>query len=202
MEMTLTALTISAAVFCATMTMTPGPNNLLLAQSGATFGVRQSVRHIVGIRLGTTSLHLAMLLGLGALFDGFPLLHQFLKTVSLAYLLWLAFKIATAPTGEQSASQRIKPMGLMEAAMFQWINPKSWLAVMTLCSAFTLAGDQYWLSALVMVLVFNIVGLPASFTWVVLGQAIGRFLHTPGRQRTFNQLMALALLLTLPMILM
>lgn len=199
MDPTLITLIVSAALFCATMTMTPGPNNVLLAQSGANFGVRRTLRHVVGIRLGTTSLHVAVLLGLGTLFEEFPMLHQSLKLVALAYLLWLAYKIATAPTGDNNGG-RTEPMGVMEAAVFQWINPKSWLAVMTLCSAFTLAGDGYWYSALMMVLVFNLVGLPASFTWVFLGQAIGRFLNTAGRRRGFNLAMAICLLATLPMV--
>lgn len=200
MDPSLSTLIVSAALFCATMTMTPGPNNVLLAQSGANFGVRRTFRHVVGIRLGTTSLHLAVLLGLGTLFEQFPVLHQSLKILALAYLLWLAFKIATAPTADGKAG-RTQPMGVMEAAIFQWINPKSWLAVMTLCSAFTLAGEGYWNSALTMVLVFNLVGFPASFTWVFLGQAIGRFLSTAKRQRSFNLAMALCLVATLPMVL-
>lgn len=66
------SLMTSAALFCATMTMTPGPNNILLASSGAHFGVLRTVPHIAGIRLGSTSLHLSVLLGLGALFATVP----------------------------------------------------------------------------------------------------------------------------------
>ncbi|MBT1445863.1 LysE family translocator [Shewanella sp. JM162201] len=182
------------------MTMTPGPNNVLLAQSGANFGVRRTLRHIVGIRLGTTSLHLAMLAGLGALFEGIPALHQVLKLVAVTYLVWLAYSIGTAPVSQVAAGDARQPLGVVEAAMFQWINPKSWLAVMTLCSAFTLSGDGYWQSAVLMVLVFNLVGFPASFTWVLLGQAIGRFLGSHNRKRAFNLSMAVLLLATLPMI--
>ncbi|QSX31451.1 LysE family translocator [Shewanella cyperi] len=201
MDSNLLTLLMSAALFCITMTMTPGPNNVLLATSGANFGVRRTLPHLLGIRLGTTSLHLAVLLGLGSLFSQWPLLHEILKWLSIGYLAYLAIGIMLG--GGASAGNRVssKPMTIPEAAMFQWINPKSWMAVMTLCSAFTLAGQDYWQSALGGVLVFNLVGFPASFTWVWVGKAIARWLHTPRRRRGFNLTMGMALLSTLPMLL-
>lgn len=194
-------LMASAALFCATMTMTPGPNNILLASSGANFGVMRSVPHIAGIRLGSTSLHLAVLFGLGTLFEMLPILHQALKYGALGYLLFLTYRLVTLPVDNAVHDSESKPMTLMEAALFQWINPKSWMSTITLCSAFTLSGDSFWLSALLGVLVFNIVGFPASFTWVFLGAAIRKKLNTAKRRRHFNWFMGGVLLVSLPMIL-
>ncbi|MCZ4336433.1 LysE family translocator [Shewanella colwelliana] len=195
----LMALMTSAALFCATMTITPGPNNVLLATSGANYGVKKTVPHVVGIRIGSSSLHLAMLLGLGALFQQWPQLHTGLKYLSLIYLLYLALKIARLPTSDEIRDQDAKPMTLSEAALFQWINPKSWMATITLCSAFTLAGDAYWLSAVAGVMVFNMVGFPASFTWVFLGAGIRHKLSSPKRRARFNYLMSGLLLVCIPM---
>ena len=194
-------LMASAALFCATMTMTPGPNNILLASSGAHFGVLRTVHHIAGIRLGSTSLHLAVLLGLGALFEALPVLHQVLKYFALAYLLYLAYRLVTSPVSAAHLDDGHKPMTLIEAALFQWINPKSWMSTITLCSAFTLGGDGFWLSALLGVVVFNLVGFPASFTWVFVGAAISKKLNTDKRRRGFNWFMGSLLLVSLPMIL-
>lgn len=194
-------LMASAALFCATMTMTPGPNNILLASSGAHFGVLRTVPHIAGIRLGSTSLHLAVLLGLGALFEALPVLHQVLKYFALVYLLYLAYRLVTSPVSAAHLDEGRKPMTLIEAALFQWINPKSWMSTITLCSAFTLGGDGFWLSALLGVVVFNLVGFPASFTWVFVGAAISKKLNTDKRRRGFNWFMGSLLLVSLPMIL-
>ncbi|ABI38828.1 Lysine exporter protein (LYSE/YGGA) [Shewanella sp. MR-4] len=194
-------LMASAALFCATMTMTPGPNNVLLASSGAHFGVMRTIPHIAGIRLGSTSLHLSVLLGLGALFETFPMLHQALKYAALLYLLHLAYRLVTSPVKAAHLDEGRQPMSLMEAALFQWINPKSWMSTITLCSAFTLGGDGFWLSAVLGVLVFNLVGFPASFTWVFVGAAISKKLNTDKRRRHFNWFMGSLLLVSLPMIL-
>ncbi|WP_144208644.1 LysE family translocator [Shewanella donghaensis] len=199
MDPTVIMLMLSAAVFCATMTGTPGPNNVLLANSGANFGVRATIGHMIGIRVGQTSLHVAMLLGLGSLFEAWPLLHEILKYASISYLVYLAIKIATQH-GRTKASERAKPISLIEAAFFQWINPKTWMASITLLSAFTISGDLYWVTAIGGVIVFNLVGLPMSLVWVLLGSLISKKLNTEIRQRNFNWAMAALLLSTLPMV--
>ncbi|MCK8045364.1 LysE family translocator [Shewanella sp. 1CM18E] len=193
-------LVVSAAIFCATMTMTPGPNNILLATSGANFGVRRTMPHIVGIRLGQTLLHIAILLGLGSMFKAFPVMHQALQILSLGYLVFLAYKVVTMPVDNASQEERLRPMTIKESALFQWINPKSWLATITLCTAFTISGEAYWLTAIMGVVVFNIVGLPTSLTWVVLGATIRRKLDTPKRRQYFNWFMGALLLVTIPLI--
>ncbi|MBW8183842.1 LysE family translocator [Shewanella nanhaiensis] len=200
MQETLWTLMLSAAFFCATMTMTPGPNNVLLAQSGANYGIKRSLPHILGIRAGQTCLHISVLLGLGSLFDIWPMFHHVLKVLSIGYLLYLAYRISTAVVNDDPADQESKPMTLKEAALFQLINPKSWMATITLCSAFTVTGEAYWLSGLLGMLVFNLVGFPASFTWVLLGSTIRNQLNSARRRSHFNWSMGFLLLLTIPLI--
>ncbi|QFU22441.1 LysE family translocator [Shewanella eurypsychrophilus] len=200
MDQSLWALMISAGIFGATMTMTPGPNNILLAQSGANYGVKSTLPHILGIRVGQTTLHVSILLGLGALFESWPVFHQVLKYLSIAYLLFLAYRVATSSVGDKVEDSNARPMTLKEAALFQWVNPKSWMATITLCSAFTLAGEAFWLSAILGVIVFNLVGLPASFTWVFLGAAIRKLLNSAKRRMHFNWLMAALLVASIPMV--
>ena len=113
------ALVGSAAIFCATMTMTPGPNNILLATSGANFGVKRTLPHLLGIRLGQTLLHIAILLGLGSVFESWPMMHQVLQVLSLGYLLYLAFKVITMPVHSEQQLERLRPMTIKESALFQ-----------------------------------------------------------------------------------
>ena len=91
-------------------------------------------------------------------------------------------------------------MTFKEAAIFQLVNPKSWIVTITICSAFTITGDAYWLSGILGILVFNLVGLPASFIWVFLGAAIREQLHSAKRRSHFNWGMGFLLLLTIPLI--
>lgn len=193
-------LMISAAIFCATMTMTPGPNNVLLATSGANFGVRRTLPHLIGIRVGQTLLHVSILLGLGGVFETWPVMHQALQFASLAYLLFLAYKVFTLPVDNELAVAERQPMTVKESALFQWINPKTWMATITLCTAFTIGGEAYWLSAIAGVFIFNIIGFPASFTWVILGATIRRKLNTTKRRKGFNLVMSGLLLVTIPLI--
>ncbi|PKG75833.1 lysine transporter LysE [Shewanella sp. GutCb] len=194
------ALMASAAIFCATMTMTPGPNNILLATSGANFGVKQTLPHIIGIRVGQTLLHIAILLGVGGLFQTWPVLHSGLKAASVLYLVYLAYRVVNMPVDADYEAADRKPMSMKEAALFQWINPKSWMAIITLCTAFTVSGEAYWTSAILGLLVFNIVGFPASFTWVILGAAIKNKLNSAKRRRCFNWSMGGLLMVIIPMI--
>ncbi|QQX78604.1 LysE family translocator [Shewanella sp. KX20019] len=194
------ALMVSAAIFCATMTMTPGPNNILLATSGANFGIKRTLPHIMGIRVGQTLLHIAILLGLGGLFQTWPVLHSALKAASVLYLVYLAYRVVNMPVETDYKAADRKPMSMKEAALFQWINPKSWMATITLCTAFTVSGDAYWASAILGLLVFNIVGFPASFTWVILGAAIKNTLNSAKRRRYFNWSMGGLLMVTIPMV--
>ncbi|MEO1909079.1 MAG: LysE family translocator, partial [Paracoccus sp. (in: a-proteobacteria)] len=129
--------------FAFVATVTPGPNNLMLMASGANFGFRRTLPHMLGIVGGVSVMAFLVGAGLMALFDILPALNLVLKVVSVSYLLWLAFKIATAaPVEERDADSR--PMTFLQAATFQWVNPKAWAMCL---SAITLyAPDRSLLS--------------------------------------------------------
>lgn len=185
-------------LFSISATLTPGPNNILLAYSGANFGFRKTLPHIVGIRIGMTCMHLAMLLGLGKLFEQYPMLHQVLSVFAASYIIYLAIKIARGKPNSSNSSA--SPMTFSQAALFQLVNPKSWAMLLTLVTALTLPNEQYWPSALLGVIVFNLATLPCSFFWVGVGRYLKGFLQNPQKLKRFNLVMASLLLLTLPLI--
>lgn len=173
--------------FAFVTTVTPGPNNLMLMASGANFGFRRTVPHMLGIAGGVSFMALLVGLGLMALFDAVPALNHVLKIVSVLYLLWLAWKIATAaPVAEQDA--RSRPMTLLQAAAFQWVNPKAW--AMCLSAVTIYAPDRSLLSVAVVAGAFAVVSLPAISVWAWLGTVIRQWLSSPRRLRTFNLGMA------------
>jgi len=187
---TLAALVLFAFV----SSITPGPNNLMLMASGANFGFWRSVPHMLGIGLGFTFMIVMVGAGLMRLFDAFPASYTALKTGSVVYLLWLAWKIAhAAPVAEGAAKGQ--PMRFLQAAAFQWVNPKAWAMALTAVSAY--APGQTGAAILVTAAIFGAINLPAVSSWTILGQQMARFLTNPRRLRLFNRTMAGLLLLSL-----
>lgn len=182
------------ALFAAASSLTPGPNNLMLLASGANFGLRRSVPHMLGIALGFCLMLALIGLGLAEVFVRYPSLHLVLKVASTLYLLWLAWKIATAAPRENAPSSA-RPMRFFEAAAFQWVNPKGW--AMALAAIATYAPNQELQTILIVTLVFGAINLPSVGTWAILGQKIAPMLANAAQLRAFNALMAGLLLASL-----
>ena len=184
-------------VFCLISTLTPGPNNILLAHSGANFGMRKTLPHVIGIRLGMSLLHIAILLGLGQIFKYWPALHDVFTVVAAGYIIYMSAKIAFAKP--HNSKNNLQPMSIKQAAMFQTINPKSWSMLVTASSVFTLTGDLFWPSALMCLIAFNTATIPGTFMWITIGKLVSSKLQNPTFHRNFNLLMGFLLLTTLPM---
>jgi threonine/homoserine/homoserine lactone efflux protein len=184
------------AVFAFVTSITPGPNNLMLLASGANFGVRRTMPHMLGVGIGFTVMVLGIGMGLVTLFDRYPVSHVVLNVASIAYLLYLAWKIATAaPKGETGAQPEGRPFTFLQAAAFQWVNPKAWAMGLSAISAYT--ADQTLAGVALVAVVFGLVNIPSVACWVVLGHEMRRILTNPARLRAFNITMAVLLVASL-----
>lgn len=181
-------------LFAFVSSVTPGPNNLMLMASGANFGFRRSIAHMLGIGIGFTVMIVLVGLGLIKLFDAYPVSHLVLKTSSVMYLVWLSWKVANAaaPRHSQIAGT---PMTFLQAAAFQWVNPKAWSMALTATSLY--APGQSVSAILLVALVFGLINLPCVSLWTVLGQQMRKILTNPLRLRIFNWIMAGSLLASL-----
>lgn len=177
---------LSVALFTMVTTGTPGPNNMMLTASGANFGYWRSLPHMIGIVVGVTAQSLLIAAGLGALFQQFPLLQVALKLLASVYLLYLAWKIATAGAARLDSASEARPQGWFGAALFQFLNPKAWMMTITLIGSFTLAGADYWNSVLWVVSLFMLISFPCISLWAAFGTLVGRLLATPAAWRGFN----------------
>lgn len=192
--------------FALVTSVTPGPNNLMLLASGANFGFKRTIPHMLGIACGMILLLFVSLLGLGVIFTRLPVAQLTLKVVGVLYLLWLAWKIASAPVAETSrhtgdeAVSSAQPMRWWQAAAFQFVNPKAWMMALGAVSSFTLSGEQYWLSGLALMIVFFLVNLPSISLWAGFGVVIQQFLSSVRRKRQFNIMMGLLTAATVWMI--
>lgn len=186
---------LALAGFALVTSITPGPNNFMLMASGANFGVRRTIPHALGVSLGFVFMLVLMGLGLMALFDLWPATKTALKALCAVFLVYLAWKFATAAPRDPEAPNRARPMTFIQASAFQWVNPK---AVMMAISAVSLYAPDRSLGALLMVgLVFGLVNQVSVSTWMVAGSQMRRLLSTPTRMRAFNAACGLALLATL-----
>ena len=189
-----TDLLAALVTFAFVSSITPGPNNLMLMASGANFGFRRSVPHMLGIGLGFVLMVFLVGAGLAQVFAAYPVSHTILKTVSVLYLTYLAWKIATAAPTTPHAAQGT-PMTFLQAAAFQWVNPKAWSMALT---AVTVYSPGSGLGAVALVaLVFGAINLPSVSTWTLLGQGMARLLTHPARLRAFNWTMATLLIASL-----
>lgn len=174
----------SLAVFAIALAFTPGPNNVLLMASGANFGFRRTIPHLVGTMFGFLVVLVGVAFGLGVVFARYPLAQDVLKFIGCVYLLYLAWRIATTRRFDRKGESR--PFSFYEAAGFQLVNPKGWMAIVSGMTAFTLSGEAYDRSALMVVVVFMIVTAGAASTWAGFGTAIGSLLQTEKAYRIFN----------------
>ncbi|MGF6553426.1 LysE family translocator [Paraburkholderia youngii] len=187
---TLSALP-AGILFALVTSITPGPNNTMLLASGVNFGFRRTLPHLSGISVGVVLLMLSVGVGLGEAFAHFPVLYTVLEVVSVAYLLYLAWKIGTSGELKLRNGER-RPMRFHEAIAFQWVNPKAWMMVLTAATTIHLS-NSFGMNAVAMAAVFYVIGFPCICVWAGFGTAMREVLSNPKRLRIFNVAMALLL---------
>lgn len=188
-------LLFALALFAFVSSITPGPNNLMLMTSGVNFGFKLTVPHMFGVSLGFVFMTILVGLGVMQLFDAFPVTYTILKVLSVAYMLYLAFKIATANNAIEGFSVKSKPMTFIQAVMFQWVNPKAWTMALTAISVY--APTKSLVSVALVALVFGLINFPCITGWTILGTKIKRLLEKPSHLKRFNIAMATLLVLSL-----
>ncbi len=176
---------LALATFAFVTSVTPGPNNMMLMASGANFGFRRTVPHMLGVALGFGVMVAVLGLGVAQLISSAPRVAEAMKWLSLAYILWLAWKIAHAAAPE-GAGTEARPFSFLQAAAFQWVNPKAWAMALGAISAYAAGAG----GVLVVAVIFVAVNLPSVSLWAAMGQGLRRVLDNPLRLRLFNWLMA------------
>jgi threonine/homoserine/homoserine lactone efflux protein len=184
------------AAYAFVTSITPGPNNFMLLSSGVNFGFVRSIPHMLGIGIGFVVLLLAVGFGLGAVLTTFPALHTGLKIVGGAYLLYLAWRIAMSRSVESGGDGSAQPMTFLQAAAFQWVNPKAWVMAVTAMAVFSNPENPF-LSVILIAVVFGIINLPCVSSWAGFGMALRGFLSDPVRLKWFNISMGVLLAATL-----
>ena len=182
-------------VFALVTLFTPGPNNVMLMSTGLNFGFRRALPAAWGVTLGFSFMVLLVGLGLGAVFDAYPAIYTGLKYAGAAYLLFLAWQIATSGP-VKGGETRGRPISFLEAVAFQWVNPKGWAMVVGAITTYAgVASFPFNIS--LMAALFGIFGLASSTTWVLFGTGLRRLITEPRAVRFFNLIMAILLVASL-----
>jgi len=172
--------------------ITPGPSNVILTTTGANVGIWRGIPCLLGVAGGMGLMILLVALGMGSLVVGNTALLGALNWAGAAFLLWLSWKIATARPGAAQAPRR--PIGFVEAALFQWINPKSWIVSASAAGTYLQPGSGTAVSqSLLLGGLFLAAALPSCFAWLAFGAALQRVLSSPRQLRIFNVAMGVLL---------
>lgn len=197
----------SLILFSLVSSITPGPNNLMLMASGANYGFRRTIPHMLGVGIGFVGMTCIVGAGLAQVFDRYPVSYTVLKVVSVGYLVFLAGKIATAAparpgrlaaspdTGDSATAPVGRPITFFQAVLFQWVNPKAWAMALTAMSVYL--PERSLGGVLLVASIFGAINLPTVSLWTVLGQRIRHWLTDSLRLRVFNWTMAGLLVLSL-----
>jgi threonine/homoserine/homoserine lactone efflux protein len=183
-------LALSSLAFVGSIT--PGPNNVMLWASGLNHGLRRTLPHVFGIWIGFASLLLAVGVGLGAVVTGVPAVGWLLRLAGSAYLLYLAYRVATSAPAGRGGSEH-PPLTLWQAAAFQYANPKAWVLGITAAAIANLEPGRLGASVALYVGVFAAINLPCILVWAGAGTAVGRILASERRLIIINRALGLLL---------
>ena|SRR5215813_9642084 len=197
----MTAEQVAAFVlFAVVAAVTPGPSNVMLMATGANAGVLRGFPCLFGVTTGMGLMMFLVPLGVGSVVLAHPAVLKAFNLGGAAYLLWLAWKVAGAGRIESAADRG--PVGYFSAAVFQWVNPKSWLVSVSAAGTFlSAAAGSPVAQAILFAGLFVLAALPSCFVWLAFGAGVQRVLDSGRRLRAFNVSMAVLLVLSVALIL-
>jgi threonine/homoserine/homoserine lactone efflux protein len=187
---TVTSLLISMALFALAASISPGPVNVVALSSGAQYGLRSSLRHVLGATVGFVVLLLFTGFGLHQVLVQWPILTDIIRWAGVLFLLYLAWKLA-ADNGTLTVGQATRKPSLLHGAAMQWLNPKAWLAATAGMGAFVASGDSQLIG--IFALIYFVICYVSVACWAYAGTVLGQYLGNRSRVRLFNRCMALLL---------
>lgn len=167
---------------------TPGPNNLMLMASSAKFGFNRTIPHGLGVAIGFAVMVLIVGLGLGEVFRLLPWLEPVLKILAAINLLYLAWTLIGLKIKDQGAGQR--PLTFIEAAGFQWINPKAWALAVSFVAMVVDPGPGRFVGIAILGVSSLVIGALSSPTWMIFGDRLEKLLKRTGGERFLGIVMA------------
>lgn len=186
---------IAFLIYTVIMGFTPGPNNIMVMTSGVNFGFQKSIPHILGITIGFPVMLFLMSLGFGVIFETYPQILFWMKIMGGIYLMYLAWQIANAKPMNTTDTENIsKPLSFLQAAFFQWVNPKAWVFALNTLAIYLSPEISFTWQISIIIGTSLLVTLCTVSLWTGFGTLLRSFLSNPQYNRIFNVTMALLLI--------
>jgi len=184
-------------MFSFATSMTPGPNNIMLLSSGLTFGYKRTIPHILGVILGFPLMTIFVGLGLGKFFEIYPFAFTILKVIGILYLLWLAWHIAKSTPKFKKIDENSQPLKFIPIILFQWINPKNWIKIITAMSVYVTSVEHAITQIIVIAIIFFMTVLISANSWALGGVVLKKLIKSDIGIKRFNVIMAVLLVLSI-----
>ncbi len=184
-------------MFSFATSMTPGPNNIMLLSSGLTFGYKRTIPHILGVVIGFPLMTIFVGLGLGKFFEMYPFAFTILKVAGILYLLWLALHIARSTPKFKENDEDSKPLRFMPIVLFQWINPKNWIKIITAMSVYVTSVENAMIQIIIITIIFFSTVLISANSWALGGVVLKKLIKSDVGIKRFNIIMAVLLVLSI-----
>ena len=189
---------LAIAAFALAGTVSPGPNNSVLWVSGMVFGFHRTLPHVVGTALGMGALLLGVAAGIGALLDAVPMAETALKVAGSLYLLYLA--VLVARSGGVGRAVVPRPLSVVQAAAFQWVNPKAWIFSITAVATFVPPTISRPLGVARLTGIIGVIVIGSSSIWAAGGAALGRLVDDDRIRRAIGMSLAVLLVASVALI--
>jgi threonine/homoserine/homoserine lactone efflux protein len=186
---------LALSTYTLVMSITPGPNNIMLLASGARFGMRRTLPHLLGVSAGFTAQSVGVCAALGQVAAWLPSVQTWLTWAGVAFLMWMAFKLLRA-SGPGEAAAGARPLTAIEAILFQLVNPKAWVIAVTTAGVFMPKSGELHVALIGIALVLGLINLPCIAVWAAGGSALRSWLADSFRRTIFNGTMAVLLAVT------
>ncbi len=180
-------------MFSFATSFTPGPNNIMLLSSGLTFGYKKTIQLILGIVIGFPLMTIFVGLGLGEFFKLYPFVFKILKIMGISYLLWLAWHIAKSTPKFKKNNENSKPLKFIPMLLFQWINPKNWIKIITAMSVYVTSVEHATTQIIIITSIFFLTALISTNAWAIGGLVLKKFIKSDVGIKRFNVIMAILL---------
>ena len=184
-------------MFSFATSMTPGPNNIMLLTSGLTFGYKRTIPHILGVVIGFPIMTIFVGLGLGEFFKLYPFAFTILKIIGIGYLLYLSYKIATSSPKFKENDKDSQPLKFMPIVLFQWINPKNWIKIITAMSVYVTSVEYATTQIIIITFIFFLTVLVSANSWAIGGVVLKKLIKSDKGIKRFNIIMAILLVLSI-----
>ena len=183
---------IAMSVFSFIMSISPGPINLIIVSSGASYGVKRTMSFVSGATIGFTLLLMFVGFGFIKIIQAYPVLFDYLSLAGSLFIIYIGYKIVTAPTSgiEVKSDERIPKF--YEGFLLQWLNPKAWIAAASGISMFSSTNNHL----LAFIVIYFLICYACLSVWAILGNATTMLLKFNNGLSFFNKGMGFVLIAT------